>query len=68
MPWNFLLVNNLTVNIFVLRARKLAPTSREDWAIQPSRSTTQLAPAHRHTQNALRFNMDGDGAFTAVDG
>ena len=28
----------------------------------------EVAPAHRHTQNALRFIMDGDGAFTAVDG
>jgi len=28
----------------------------------------EVAPAHRHTQNALRFIMDGDGAFTALDG
>jgi gentisate 1,2-dioxygenase len=28
----------------------------------------EVAPAHRHTQNALRFIMDGDGAFTARDG
>jgi gentisate 1,2-dioxygenase len=28
----------------------------------------EIAPAHRHTQNALRFIMDGDGAFTALDG
>ena len=26
------------------------------------------APAHHHTQCALRFVMEGDGAFTAVDG
>ena len=28
----------------------------------------EVAPAHRHTQNALRFIMSGDGAFTALDG
>jgi gentisate 1,2-dioxygenase len=28
----------------------------------------EVAPAHRHVQNALRFIMDGDGAFTALDG
>jgi gentisate 1,2-dioxygenase len=28
----------------------------------------EIAPAHRHTQNALRFIMDGEGAFTALDG
>jgi gentisate 1,2-dioxygenase len=28
----------------------------------------EVAPAHRHAQNALRFIMDGDGAFTALDG
>lgn len=28
----------------------------------------EVAPAHRHTQNALRFVMAGDGAFTALDG
>jgi len=28
----------------------------------------EMAPAHRHAQNALRFIMDGDGAFTALDG
>lgn len=28
----------------------------------------EVAPAHRHTQNALRFIMDGEGAFTALDG
>lgn len=28
----------------------------------------EVAPAHRHTQCALRFVMEGDGAFTAVDG
>lgn len=27
-----------------------------------------VAPAHRHTQSALRFVIDGEGAFTAVDG
>ncbi len=28
----------------------------------------EVAPAHRHTQNALRLIMDGDSAFTAVHG
>ena len=28
----------------------------------------EVAPCHRHTQCALRFVMEGDGAFTAVDG
>lgn len=28
----------------------------------------EIAPCHRHTQCALRFIMEGSGAFTAVDG
>lgn len=28
----------------------------------------EVAPAHRHTQSALRFVLEGTGAFTAVDG
>jgi len=28
----------------------------------------EVAPAHRHTQSALRFVMEGRGAFTTVDG
>lgn len=28
----------------------------------------EVAPCHRHTQSALRFVLEGDGAFTAVDG
>ena len=28
----------------------------------------EIAPAHRHTQSALRFIVEGRGAFTAVDG
>ncbi len=28
----------------------------------------EVAPSHRHTQSALRFVLDGDGAFTAVGG
>ena len=28
----------------------------------------ELAPAHRHTQSALRFVIEGRGAFTAVEG
>lgn len=28
----------------------------------------EVAPAHRHTQSALRFAMHGSGAYTAVDG
>lgn len=28
----------------------------------------EVAPAHRHTQSALRFVIEGQGAFTAVDG
>ncbi|CCA91130.1 gentisate 1,2-dioxygenase [Novosphingobium sp. PP1Y] len=28
----------------------------------------EVAPCHRHAQNALRFVMEGSGAFTAVDG
>ena len=32
--------------------------------IQPG----EVAPAHRHTQSALRLVLDGEGAYTAVDG
>src|ERR671927_554774 len=28
----------------------------------------EVAPAHRHTQSALRFVIEGKGAYTAVDG
>jgi gentisate 1,2-dioxygenase len=28
----------------------------------------EVAPCHRHSQSALRFVMEGDGAFTALDG
>ena len=28
----------------------------------------EIAPAHRHTQSALRFMLEGEGAYTAVDG
>lgn len=28
----------------------------------------EVAPAHRHTQSALRLVLDGNGAYTAVDG
>jgi gentisate 1,2-dioxygenase len=28
----------------------------------------EVAPAHRHTQSALRVVLDGEGAYTAVDG
>jgi gentisate 1,2-dioxygenase len=28
----------------------------------------EIAPSHRHTQCALRFVMEGSGAFTSVDG
>ena len=28
----------------------------------------EIAPAHRHTQSALRFIVEGHGAYTAVDG
>ena len=28
----------------------------------------EIAPAHRHTQGALRFIVEGSGAYTAVDG
>lgn len=28
----------------------------------------EVAPSHRHTQSALRFVVDGRGAYTAVDG
>ena len=28
----------------------------------------EVAPAHRHTQSALRFIMEGSGAYTAVNG
>jgi gentisate 1,2-dioxygenase len=28
----------------------------------------EVAPAHRHTPNAVRFMLEGDGAYTAVDG
>jgi gentisate 1,2-dioxygenase len=28
----------------------------------------EVAPAHRHTQSALRFVIEGSGAYTAVNG
>lgn len=28
----------------------------------------EIAPAHRHSQSAFRFILEGDGAYTAVDG
>jgi gentisate 1,2-dioxygenase len=28
----------------------------------------EVAPSHRHTQSALRFVVEGEGAFTAVEG
>ena len=28
----------------------------------------EIAPSHRHTANALRFVIEGEGAYTAVDG
>ena len=28
----------------------------------------ETAPSHRHTQSAIRFIVEGEGAFTAVDG
>ena len=28
----------------------------------------EIAPTHRHTPNALRFVMEGEGAYTAIDG
>lgn len=28
----------------------------------------EIAPAHRHTQSALRFVLEGEGAYTAVNG
>lgn len=28
----------------------------------------EIAPAHRHSQSALRFVMEGEGAYTAVNG
>ena len=28
----------------------------------------EIAPNHRHTQSALRFIVEGDGAYTAIDG
>ncbi|HEY6720988.1 MAG TPA: cupin domain-containing protein, partial [Burkholderiales bacterium] len=28
----------------------------------------EIAPTHRHTPNALRFLIEGEGAYTAVDG
>lgn len=28
----------------------------------------EIAPAHRHTPNAIRFMLDGEGAFTTVEG
>ncbi len=28
----------------------------------------EIAPSHRHTQSALRFVVEGSGAYTAVDG
>ena len=34
----------------------------------PGLSPGEVAPAHRHAASALRFIIEGDDAFTAVDG
>ena len=28
----------------------------------------EVAPAHRHSPNAMRFMIDGEGAYTTVNG
>ena len=42
--------------------------SYEGVAIDESALPGEVAPSHRHTQSALRLVMEGDGAYTAVEG
>jgi len=46
------------------------PVQGHDIAVRrhPDVIPGDVAPAHRHSQSALRFVLEGKGAFTAVDG
>ena len=38
------------------------------WAAIQYLGPGETAPAHRHSQNAFRFVLEGDGVWTVVDG
>ncbi|MFV2010371.1 MULTISPECIES: cupin domain-containing protein [unclassified Micromonospora] len=38
------------------------------WAAVQYLGPREVAPAHRHSQNAFRFVLDGEGVWTVVDG
>jgi len=38
------------------------------WAAVQLLGPAEVAPAHRHSQNAFRFVLDGEGVWTVVDG
>ncbi len=57
--------------VLVLENPGLAGTSRITGALYAGLQLIlpgEVAPAHRHTQSALRFIVEGTGAYTAVDG
>ena len=50
------------------RCRRLASITQSLYAGLQLILPGEVAPAHRHTQSALRFVVEGQGAYTAVDG
>ncbi len=44
------------------------PGMRGESCVTQSLLPGEIAPSHRHTQSALRFIVEGSGAYTAVDG
>ena len=57
--------------VLVLENPGLAGTSRITQSLYAGLQLIlpgEVAPAHRHTQSALRFIVEGEGAYTAVEG